>query len=124
MLGTVLFLLCILGVGLFISTVSATQQQAMLSAFFFNQPAIVFSGFGLPISSMPEALQWLSYPDPLRHFLLVIRSVYLKGMGLEVLWPDMLTMATIGVALLSVSVVRFRKSLDCGSRCFATAACG
>lgn len=112
LLGTVLFLFCMLGVGLFISTVSATQQQAMVSAFFFNMPAIMFSGFGFPISSMPEALQWLTYLDPLRYFLVVLRSVYLKGVGLEVLWPQVLAMAIIGVIMLATSVFRFRKALD------------
>lgn len=112
MLGTVLFLLCMLGVGLFISTVSATQQQATVSAFFFNMPAIMFSGFGFPISSMPKILQWSTYVDPLRYVLVVLRSVYLKGVGLEVLWPQMLAMVTIGVILLTISVLRFPKSLD------------
>ena len=112
LLGTILFLLCTLGVGLFTSTISATQQQAMVTAFFFIMPAIIFSGFGFPISSMPEALQWLTYLDPLRYFLVVLRSVYLKGVGLEVLWPQMLAMASFGVTLLAISVLRFHKSLD------------
>jgi ABC-2 type transport system permease protein len=112
LLGTVLFLLCMLGVGLFISTMSATQQQAMVTAFFFVMPAITFSGFGFPISSMPQALQHLTYLDPLRYFLVVLRSVYLKGVGLEILWPQMAAMAGFGLALLAVSVFRFQKSID------------
>lgn len=112
LLGTVLFLLCMLGVGLFISTISATQQQAMVSGFFFIMPAVTFSGFGFPISSMPEALQWLTYLDPLRYFLVVLRSVYLKGVGLEVLWPQMLAMAMLSVGMLMLSILRFHKSLD------------
>ena len=82
-LGTILFLMCMLGIGLFISTISRTQQQAMVTAFFFIMPAILFSGFGSPISSMPEALQWLTYLNPLRYFQEVLRSVYLKGTGLD-----------------------------------------
>ncbi len=70
-----------LGLGLFISTVSATQQQAMVASFFVIMPAITFSGFGTPISSMPQALQWLTYLSPLRYFLDILRSVYLKGLG-------------------------------------------
>jgi ABC-2 type transport system permease protein len=112
LLGAVLFLACMLGVGLFISTVSATQQQAMVTAFFFLMPAITFSGFGFPISSMPEALQQLTYLDPLRYFLVVLRSVYLKGVGLEVLWPQMAAMAVLAVTLLTISVFRFHKSMD------------
>lgn len=110
--GTVLFLFCMLGVGLFISTVSATQQQAMVAAFFFNMPAITFSGFSYPISAMPEWLQWLSYADPLRYFLVVLRGVYLKGVGMNVLWQEMLAMAAIATVMLTVSLLRFRKSID------------
>jgi ABC-2 type transport system permease protein len=111
-LGAILFIFCMLGIGLFISTVSATQQQAMVSGFFFNMPAIVFSGFGTPISSMPQVLQWLTYLDPLRYFLEVLRSVYLKGVGLDMLWPQMAAMGLFGVVMLSISVFRFQKSLD------------
>jgi drug efflux transport system permease protein len=110
--GTVLFLLCMLGVGLFISTVSATQQQAMVSAFFFIMPAVTFSGFGFPISTMPQWLQYLTYLSPLRYFLVVLRGTYLKGIGLEILWPQMAAMAALGVGMLTISVLRFHKALD------------
>lgn len=111
-LGTVLFLLCVLGIGLFISTVSNTQQQAMVTSFFFIMPSIIFSGFGSPISSMPESMQYLTYINPLRYFQVVLRSVYLKGVGLDVLWPQMAAMALIGVFMLTISVLRFHKSLE------------
>jgi len=111
-LGTVLFLICMLGVGLFISTISRTQQQAMVTAFFFIMPSVLFSGFGSPISSMPEMLQWLTYLNPLRYFQEVLRSIYLKGIGLNVLWQEMAAMALLGVIMLTVSVFRFQKSLD------------
>lgn len=111
-LGTALFLLSTLGVGLLISTASVTQQQAMVLGFFFVMPAITLSGFGTPVSSMPEVLQWVSAFDPLRHYLVVIRGVYLKGVGLDVLWPHMLAMTALGVVLLAISVLRFRKSLE------------
>jgi ABC-2 type transport system permease protein len=110
--GTVLFLLCMLGVGLFISTVSATQQQAMVSAFFFIMPAITFSGFGFPISTMPQWLQYLTYLNPLRYFLVVLRGTYLKGIGLGILWPQMAAMAALGLGMLTISVLRFHKALD------------
>lgn len=110
--GAILFILCMLGIGLFISTISRTQQQAMVSSFFFNMPAITFSGFGTPISSMPEFMQWLTYLDPLRYFLDVLRGVYLKGVGLEVLWPQMAAMGALALVMLTISVARFRKSLD------------
>lgn len=111
-LGTVLFLLCVLGIGLFISTVSLTQQQAMMTGFFFIMPAVIFSGFGSPISSMPEFFQYLTYVNPMRYYQTVLRTVYLKGVGLDVLWPQMAAMAVIGVTMLSVSVLRFHKSLE------------
>lgn len=111
-LGTIVFLLCMLGAGLLISTVSATQQQAMVSAFFFDIPAIIFSGFGFPIASMPPALQRLSYLDPLRYFLVVIRGVYLKGNGLDTLWPQMAAMGIFAFLTLGISILRFRKSLE------------
>ena len=111
-LGTILFIMCMLGIGLFISSISKTQQQAMVSGFFFIMPAITFSGFGTPISSMPETMQWLTYLDPLRYFLDVLRGVYLKGVGLEVLWPQFAALGVLGLIMLSWSVVRFKKSLD------------
>jgi ABC-2 type transport system permease protein len=110
--GAVLFLLCMLGVGLLISTISATQQQAMVTAFFFIMPAITFSGFGFPISTMPRWMQYFSYLIPLRYFLVVIRGTYLKGVGMDILWPQMAAMAGLGVALLTVSILRFHKALD------------
>jgi len=110
--GAILFLLCMLGVGLLISTVSSTQQQAMVTAFFFIMPAITFSGFGFPISTMPQWLQYLTYLSPLRYFLVVIRGTYLKGVGMEILWPQMFAMAALGISLLTVAVLRFHKALD------------
>ncbi len=110
--GAVLFILCMLGVGLLISTVSSTQQQAMVTAFFFIMPAITFSGFGFPISTMPQWLQYCTYLSPLRYFLVVLRGTYVKGVGMDILWPQMAAMAVLGVSLLTISVLRFHKALD------------
>lgn len=110
--GAVLFLLCMLGAGLLISTVSSTQQQAMVTAFFFIMPAITFSGFGFPISTMPQWLQYLTYASPLRYFLVVLRGTYLKGVGMNILWPQMLAMFALGLGLLTLAVLRFHKALD------------
>jgi len=110
--GAILFLLCMLGVGLLISTVSSTQQQAMVTSFFFIMPAITFSGFGFPISTMPQWLQYLTYLSPLRYFLVVLRGTYLKGVGMEILWPQMLAMTALGIGLLTIAVLRFHKALD------------
>jgi len=111
LLGTALFLLGTLGIGLFISTVSRTQQQAMMTTFFFFFPAMLFSGFIFPISSMPEVFQWLSLADPLRHFLVIIRGVFLKGVGFGVLWPELVALLAMGVVVMTFAVSRFRKTL-------------
>jgi ABC-2 type transport system permease protein len=110
--GTVLYLLCVLGIGLLISTLSETQQQAMVSAFFFLMPAIIFSGFASPISSMPALLQWITYLDPLRYFIVILRGVFLKGVGFDVLLPQMECLAVFAAVILAASVLRFSKSLD------------
>ncbi|HVJ04442.1 MAG TPA: ABC transporter permease [Candidatus Saccharimonadales bacterium] len=110
--GTVLYLFCVLGIGLLISTVSANQQQAMVSAFFFLMPAIIFSGFASPISSMPAWLQFLTLADPLRYFIVILRGIFLKGVGFDVLWPQMASLAAYSVLILLASVMRFHKSLD------------
>ena len=111
-LGTSLFLLSTLGLGLLISTVCVTQQQAFAANFFIVNPLFTLSGFSFPIASMPQFLQWLTYLNPLRFYLVVIRGTFLKGVGLDVLWPDMLAMALIGTTLLTISILRFRKTLD------------
>jgi ABC-2 type transport system permease protein len=110
--GTVLYLFCVLGIGLLISTLSETQQQAMVSAFFFLMPAIIFSGFASPISSMPTVLQWITFADPLRYYIVILRGVFLKGVGFGVLRPQMESLAIFAVLILTASVLRFRKSLD------------
>jgi drug efflux transport system permease protein len=110
--GTVTFLFAALGLGLFLSTVAATQQQAMITAFFFTIPMTTLSGFGTPISSMPLFFQRLSYLNPLRHVIFVLRSIYLKGVGVQVLWPSLLYMTGFAALLLAVSVLRFHKSLE------------
>ena len=112
LLGTTLFLSSALGVGLLISTVCQTQQQAFAISFFYISPAIMLSGFGYPITSMPTALQWLTNLDALRFYLVVLRGTFLKGIGLEVLWPQMVAMAILGAVTLSLATLRFRKTLD------------
>ena len=110
--GMATFLFAALGLGLLISTVAATQEQARNTAFFFTMLATTLSGFGTPISSMPIFFQRLSYINPLRHVVLILRSIYLKGVGLDVLWPNIAAMAILALLMLSVSVLRFRKSLE------------
>jgi len=109
--STALYLMSTLGVGLFISTVSRTQQQAMMTAFFFAMPAILLSGFIYPIANMPAVVQWLTYLNPLRFYLVIIRGLFLKGVGFAVLWPQMLALALQGVAMLTLASSRFRKTM-------------
>jgi len=111
-IGVMMFLLAALALGLLISTIATTQEQARNTAFFFTMPATTLSGFGTPISSMPVFFQRLSYINPLRHVVLILRSIYLKGVGLDVLWPNVLVMAVLAALMLGVSVLRFRKSLE------------
>jgi len=110
--ATCLFLLTTLGIGLFISTISATQQQAMMTTFFFILPFFMLSGFVFPISNMPIVVQWLTFLDPLRFFLVIIRGIFLKGVGLDILWPQYLALTIMGTIVFSGAVLRFRKRLD------------
>ncbi|MCF8063098.1 MAG: ABC transporter permease, partial [Deltaproteobacteria bacterium] len=110
--ATLVFLLSTLGVGLFISTVSATQQQAMMTTFFFILPFFMLSGFVFPISNMPAPVQFLTYLNPLRHFLTIIRGVFLKGVGFEILWPELVALAAIGSVVFLGAVKRFGKRMD------------
>jgi len=111
LLGVTLFLLSTLGIGLFISTVSQTQQQAMMTTFFFFFPAMLFSGFIFPIANMPAVFQWLSLLDPLRYMLVIIRGVFLKGVGFDVLWPQLAALLALGVVVMTFAVRRFHKNL-------------
>jgi len=109
--ATALFLMSSLGFGLFISTISQTQQQAMMSAFFFVFPTMLLSGFAFPIENMPETVQWLTYINPLRYYLVIIRGVFLKGVGIDILWPEMLGLFLIGSIILLFAVQRFHKTI-------------
>ncbi len=109
--GTALFLLSTLGIGLFISTVSQTQQQAMMTTFFFFFPAMLFSGFIFPIANMPAVIQWISFADPLRYFLVIIRGIFLKGICLDLLWPQFVALLVIGTIVMTFAVKRFHKTL-------------
>lgn len=109
--GAGLYLMSTIGVGLFISTISRTQQQALMSTFFFYLPAVLLSGFMFPISNMPEAAQWIAYVNPLTYFLVIIRGIFLKGSGLAVLWPQFVALAVLGIVLLGASSLRFQKRI-------------
>ena len=107
---TLIYLLTTLGLGLFVSTVSSTQQQAMMTTtFFFLTPMIYLSGFVFPIENMPPVIQFVTYLIPLRYFLVIVRSIFLKGVGLETLWPQVAALTVWGVVILSLAIARSTK---------------
>ncbi len=112
LVSALLFLLSTLGIGLFISTISRTQQQAMMSTFFFFLPAMLLSGFAFPIRNMPGAVQVITYLNPLRYFMQIVRGLFLKGTGLDALWQEMAALAVFGVVILGLAALRFHRRPD------------
>ena len=107
------FLLTSLGLGLFVSTVSRTQQQAMMTTMFFIiMPMMYLSGFVFPVENMPKILQLISYGIPMRHFLIIVRSIILKGVGIQTLWFEALALLGMGTVILVLSMLRFHRKLD------------
>jgi ABC-2 type transport system permease protein len=105
-----LYLLSALGMGLLISTVSRTQQEAAMASFLFLLPALLLSGFMFPVSSMPVVFQYLTLANPLRHFLDIVRAIFLKGSGVALLWPQLVALLVIGTGILLFAASRFRKT--------------
>jgi ABC-2 type transport system permease protein len=110
-LGLFLFLLSAIGIGLMISALSSTQQQGLMGAFLFLVPAVILSGFATPIENMPEIVQYLTYLNPMRYFLIIVRSVFLQGASFDLLWSQYWPMAVIGVVTLTTAAVMFRKKM-------------
>lgn len=109
-LMSVIYVLCTLALGLFISTISETQQQAMMTAtFFFLTPMIYLSGFIFPIENMPAVIQPLTYLIPLRYYLVIVRGIFLKGIGMDLLWPQAAALGAWGLVMLLLAVARSRK---------------
>jgi ABC-2 type transport system permease protein len=111
LVGVLLYVFSTLGVGLFISTLSQTQQQAFLGAFIFMMPAILLSGVMTPIRAMPGWLQLVTYLNPVRHFAEVMRGVLLRGAGFGDLWFQLAALALLGGGILGLSASRFRRTL-------------
>jgi ABC-2 type transport system permease protein len=110
---SLLFMMSSLGIGLFVSTIARSQQQAMMiSMFFFMMPMLILSGFVFPIESMPPVIQAVTYLFPLRYYFVIIRGLFLKGVGLAELWRESAALAGIGIAIIALSVLRFRKRLE------------
>ena len=111
-LSTAIYLLSVLGIGLFISTIAQTQQQALMATFLFYMPSILLSGFMFPIENMPVLFQYATFANPLRYFLIIIRGIFLKGNGMAILWPQMASLFLLGTVVLTLSSVRFKKRLE------------
>ncbi|MDI6605860.1 MAG: ABC transporter permease [Candidatus Omnitrophota bacterium] len=109
--STCVYLFTTLGIGLFISTVSSTQQEAMMSVFLFYMPTVLLSGFAYPIANMPKVIQWFTFINPLRYFMVVIRSIFLKGVGIDILWAQLLPLLVMGLFIITLSTLKFRKSI-------------
>ncbi len=107
-----LFLVSTLGLGLFVSTLANTQQEAMLTSMFFLLPAIFLSGFFFPLAGMPWYLQAFSYVIPLRYFLIITRGIMLKGVAIDVLWNQVIALGIFAIVIMGSAALRFRKRLD------------
>jgi ABC-2 type transport system permease protein len=110
--ATGVFLLSALGLGLYVSTLARTQQQALMGMFFVALPGMLLSGYIFPVADMPVVVQYLTLANPLRHQLVVIRGIFLKGSGIDILWPHLLALLVIGVVVLTFSTRRFRRRLE------------
>ena len=111
-LGAVFYIWSTLGIGLFISTITKNHQQAVMTTMLFNMPALMLSGFIFPIDNMPKIFQYFTYINPLRYFLVIIRGIFLKGNGLDILWTQMASLAALGLAIVTISALRFQKRLS------------
>lgn len=111
LLAAALYILSGLSIGLLISTVSKTQQEAFMSMFLFLQPAIILSGFFYPISSMPRVFQLITLLNPVRHFLEIVRAIFLKGEGLFALWPQYLALSVFAAIVMRIAIIRFPKTV-------------
>ncbi len=110
-LASLAYVICGLGIGLLISTVSSTTQEAFMTMFMFFLPAMILSGFFFPVENMPVAFQYLTLVNPVRYYVEAVRAIFLKGAGLNVLWPQIAALFTMGAAILWVASTRFRKTV-------------
>lgn len=110
--GVLMYLFSVLGLGIALSTAVKTQQQALMATFIIFMPAILISGFIFPIENMPRVIQYVTYLNPLRYFLVIIRGVFLKGNGFSILWPQFVYLGVLGTALLAGSSIRFKKYIS------------
>jgi ABC-2 type transport system permease protein len=111
-LCAVLYIITCLSIGMTISAFCRTQQQAILSSFMVLQPAVLLSGFVFPIDNMPLVIQYTTYINPLRYFVVIVREVFLKGIGWDILWPQVLPIAAMGIGFIGLSALLFKQKID------------
>ena len=109
--GLLVYLLAGVGVGLAISSVAQTQQQAILGVFIYASPAVMLSGFASPIENMPPIVQWITLVDPMRWMLIIARGVFLQGMPAAIAWSAIWPMALIGIALMTAAGLMVRRAV-------------
>ncbi|PLX15296.1 MAG: ABC transporter permease [Candidatus Muiribacterium halophilum] len=109
--GATFYILAILGVGLFISTISSTQQEAMMTSFLFIFPLLILSGFIFPIFNMPFIVRIFTFLNPLRYFLVIIRSIFLKGSGISILYKQFIALIILSFSFITISIIRFKKNI-------------
>lgn len=105
------FLVNNLGLGLLISAISRTQQEAQIVAFLLIMPSVLLSGFMFPVQNMPQIIQYLTYAIPFRYFLEIVRGLFLRGVGVSVLWPQMVALTAFGIATMLAGTLAFKKRL-------------
>ncbi len=108
----VIFLITTSAIGITISTFCRTQQQAVLSSFMFLQPSVLLSGYTFPIENMPTVIQYLTYANPVRYFITIVRGVFLKGTGWAVLWPQIIPIFLMGILFIALASALFKKRAD------------
>jgi len=109
--ATTIYLMTCLGCGLLISTIAETQQEAVMSVFLFYFPVSLLSGFMFPIMNMPQIIQYITYLNPMRYYIVILRGIFLKGVGINILWPQILILMIMGAGILAVSSLKFQKRL-------------
>ncbi|HPS59314.1 MAG TPA: ABC transporter permease [Spirochaetota bacterium] len=112
LVASMFYVLCALSIGIYISTISSTQQQAMLSTFLFFIPAILFSGFAFPVYAMPAFFRYIALLDPLMYYIGMMRGIFLKGSGVAELWVDMAALVVMGMVLFALSIRRFSRGFE------------
>ena len=109
LLGSFFYILCCLGLGLLVSTISSTQREAFLATFLFFLPTVLLSGFMFPVSSMPHVFRWMTLGNPMRHYLVIVRGLFLKDTGFGDLWPSLTFLVVLGLGALGLAGSRFRR---------------